>query len=68
MEETQIKPLVIYPKFEVGAIVFLIHDPEQQERMVVQYIVSRGEIVYTLSCGTATCNAYDFEIAESKKY
>lgn len=58
----------IKPKFDLGDIVFLVTDPEQRERMVVQYMISAREIFYILTCGAENYTAPEMEIAESKQY
>jgi len=51
---------------EIGQSVHLKTDPEQQERIVVGYILSPGELLYRLACGAEVSNHYEFEIIREK--
>lgn len=51
---------------KIGQSVYLKTDPEQQERIVVGYILSPGELLYRLACGAEVSNHYDFEIIREK--
>jgi len=53
---------------EIGDVVYLKTDPEQNERIVTGIIIRPKTIVYTLSCGTSDSSHYDIEISTHKKY
>lgn len=51
-------------KFDFGQIVYLKTDKEQSARMVTAISISKGDLLYELSCGTTVSKHYDFEITE----
>ena len=53
-------------KFPFGEIVYLIHDPDQLERMVVSYKVQPLGVLYGLAVGEIETYHYDFEISTEK--
>lgn len=55
-------------KFKFGDIVFLITDPQQEERIVTGWIVRPMGISYYLLCGTLESLHYDFEIGTDKDW
>ena len=57
---------VINFKYNFGDIVYLIHDPDQVERMVTSYMVKPLGVLYGLSVGELESYHYDFEIASDK--
>lgn len=58
--------MIIDNKFNIRQRVFLVTDPEQQERIVVSFIVKDCGISYNLCCGSQDSWHYDFEISEEK--
>lgn len=54
--------------YQIGDIVFLKTDPEQNERMVTEIRVRQNSILYSLSCGTTDSQHYEIEISTNKKY
>ncbi len=59
--------MVIDNKYEIGDIVYLITDKEQEQRMVSSIVVYKaGELVYKLVCGTTYSEHYDFELSDTK--
>lgn len=54
-------------KFNHSQIVYLIHDPEQHERMITQIIITPNGLMYMLSCGDEQSEHYEIEIGEDKK-
>lgn len=58
--------MIIDNKFEIGAIVYLKTDKEQEQRVVSGLIVGKYDVVYELSCGVNTSRHYDFEISTKK--
>lgn len=53
-------------KVPFGEIVYLIHDPEQLERMVVSYMVKPLGVLYGLAVGEVETYHYEFEIVREK--
>lgn len=65
--------LVIDNKFELGQLVYLITDLEQEAYHVVEiHIRPGGSILYSLCIRTSVSDHYEFEISlekdETKKY
>jgi hypothetical protein len=59
--------MIIDNKFDLEAIVYLVTDPDQYERMVTRLIVAINcTILYELSCGTDTSLHYAAEITSKK--
>lgn len=58
--------MLIDNKFNIGDVVYLRTDIEQDERIVTQLTVTIVGILYQLSCGTMVTNHYDVEIATEK--
>lgn len=52
--------------FELGNIVYLKTDPEQSERMIVQYQVRPGAIIYQLNKGEFESWHYEIEFSKEK--
>lgn len=55
-------------EYEIGDIVYLKTDPEQQERLVFCYRVYDTHVLYDLACGILSSCHYDFEISPQKDY
>lgn len=53
---------------QIGDIVFLKTDPEQNERMVTEIRIRQNSVLYSLSCGTTDSLHYEIEISTQKKY
>jgi hypothetical protein len=60
------KEITIKVKFEIGQIVYLATDTEQRPAMVIEYVVSEKEILYTISKDGLTINAYDYQLREER--
>ncbi len=51
---------------QIGAVVYLITDEYQVKRLVVDVIISQGEIKYGLMCGAEHSIHHGFEISTHK--
>lgn len=58
----------IETKYDYGQIVFLIHDPDQLERMVIGINGRPTGIIYLLACGIAVTEHYELEIASETTF
>ena len=59
--------IVVHNKHEIGDVVYLKTDMEQNPRIVVCIqIFMAGELLYKLVSGTIESNHYDIEITETK--
>jgi len=56
----------IKTKYNPEEIVYLVHDPEQFERMVTEINVTRNGHRYLLVCGSEESLHYEFEITDKK--
>ncbi|MFL5811498.1 MAG: hypothetical protein ACJ749_18380 [Flavisolibacter sp.] len=56
----------IITKYDIEDWVYLVHDPEQVERMITEIRVTKTSHVYTLMCGTEESDHFDFEITNVK--
>lgn len=57
--------MVIENKYEIGQMVYLITDSDQNARMIVSIEVFKiGEILYKINRGSDSSYHYDFEISE----
>jgi len=52
--------------YNIGDILFLKTDPEQLERICHKITITKGDILYSLACGSASSDHYDFEISSKK--
>ncbi len=72
MKQSLTKRLISTIKFEIGQIVYLKTDVEQNERMITAISLKPDGILYCLSCGTSETYHSDIEICEEinviKKY
>ena len=53
---------VIENKYDIGEIVYITTDPEQSARMIIEIIVTKGDVMYRICCGTQMSVHYEFEI------
>lgn len=58
--------MLIDNKFNIGDIVYLKTDSEQQTRIIFCIEVYKNEIVYKLCAGTVVSTHYEFEISAEK--
>lgn len=49
--------------FDIGQIVYLVTDPEQNKRIVTGLLIKPNSILYELSCGSNCSNHYAMEIS-----
>lgn len=55
-------------KFKMGQIVFLITDPEQNERIITGWIVRPNQIIYYVTFCTNESTHYEIEIGTEKNW
>jgi hypothetical protein len=55
-------------KFEMGQIIFLITDPDQNQRMITGWIVRPSGVVYYVTFGTLESCHYEIEIGTEKNW
>jgi hypothetical protein len=60
------KKVEVKIQFDIGDIVFLRTDPEQNERMITRFMVSKPSIEYEVVCGTEVSLHYGFELSKEK--
>lgn len=61
--------IVIEPKYNIGELVFIQTDKEQDQRIVTALIICpAGDILYEVTCGTISSKHYDFELSKEKNY
>lgn len=53
-------------KFDLGQKVYVIHDPEQHERMIVAQITNFNGILFGVSCGDITTDFFEQELSTDK--
>lgn len=54
-------------QFELGEMVYLIHDPEQYHYMIVQVgLTLGGSLMYSLQCGEDEVTAFEKELSREK--
>jgi uncharacterized protein (UPF0303 family) len=51
-------------KFNIGQIVYVITDKEQEPRIVVAIEISNKDLLYKVCHGVSTSEHYDFELSE----
>jgi hypothetical protein len=51
---------------QIGDIVYLRTDPEQQARIITAYMVTPREVMYEVACGVMTTPHYEFELSTEK--
>jgi hypothetical protein len=56
--------MVIDNIFDIGDVVYLITDHEQEARIVTHLIVTGGDVQYNLSCGLTLTTHYGIEISK----
>lgn len=56
--------MIINNEFEIGQIVFLKTDKDQEPRIIISIeVFAAGELLYSLKCGIATSSHYGFEMS-----
>ena len=55
--------MIVDNKYQLGDIVYLTTDPEQSGRIVVEIVVTKGDVMYRVSLGTTTTIHYEFELS-----
>lgn len=60
--------MVVDNKFEIGQIVYLKTDAEQQDRMVVVIEIYKFGLMYRLNCGSVDSIHFEFEITNEKNF
>lgn len=55
-------------KYSFGQIVYLLTDPEQNERIVTGYVIRPDGIRYKLSCSEEETEHFDIEIRDYKNF
>jgi hypothetical protein len=55
--------MVIPNKYNIGDIVYLVTDPDQNERMVIGINIRQGAILYLLAFGPIESFHYEIEIS-----
>jgi hypothetical protein len=58
--------MVIDNEYEIGDIVYLKTDTEQNQRLVFSFIVYKNDIIYRLAFGTINSDHYGFELSPTK--
>jgi hypothetical protein len=54
-------------KYDLKQCVYLVHDPEQQQRMITEIsVVTPKFIRYQLSCGSDHSDHYEYEISPER--
>lgn len=53
-------------KFELGQVVYLVTDKEQEKRIVTAIVERQSGYLYELSCGLDVTSHYDFEISSDE--
>jgi len=56
--------MVIQNSFEIGELVYLKTDKEQNPRIIYCIKVYKSENIYELACGTTTSSHYEFELSK----
>ncbi len=56
---------MIKTKFNIGDIVYLKTDNDQNERLVTGFHIRQNSTSYILTCGTEESYHYDFEISKN---
>jgi len=54
-------------KYELGQLVYLVHDPDQYLRMITTIHLNLTGVNYQVSCGAEVLDVYEEEIALDKK-
>ena len=55
--------MIVDNNYHLGDIVYLTTDPEQSGRIVVEIVVTKGDVMYRVSLGTTTTIHYEFELS-----
>lgn len=59
----------IETKYDIDEIVFLMHDPDQLQRMIIGINCRPGnQHIYILACGAASSDHYEIEIAKEATF
>lgn len=60
---SELKSITIKPAFNYGEMVYLVHDPEKIQRMVLGYVIRSTSLMYELICGVEISHHYVEEIS-----
>jgi hypothetical protein len=58
--------MTIKTKFDIEQRVYLVHDPDQVERIITEFSASKFGHQYLLICGSDESWHYEFEISKEK--
>lgn len=53
-------------KFNIGQVVYLIHDAEQSPKLVTCIKITPNGLLYEVAFGSETLECYDMELTETK--
>lgn len=56
--------MMLQSKYDIGELLYILTDKEQELRQVTSIIFSGEGIVYELSCGTSVSKHYEFELSK----
>lgn len=56
--------MIVDNKYGLGDIVYIATDPEQSQRMIVEIIITKGDLMYRVSLGTSVSVHYEFELMD----
>lgn len=54
--------MTIKPRFKIGELVSLRHDPDGYKRQVISYTVSESSVAYNVQCGMEISSHSHFEL------
>jgi hypothetical protein len=54
--------MTINPRYKIGEMVVLKHDPDNLRRQVISYTVNESSIVYNVQCGMEISSHSHFEL------
>lgn len=58
--------MMIDNRFDIGQLIYIKTDPEQNQRIVTGVCVRPNSILYEVSFGASSSSHYDFELSEEK--
>ena len=66
--EIELIELIRTIKYKIGDIVYHITDPDQNQKVIVGYMIRKNNIQYQTSQNGNYDTVYEFEISYDKKY
>lgn len=60
------REMILENAFDIGDVIYLKTDVEQEARIVTSIIVGPAGLIYDVNCGTESSRHFDFEMTKER--